>query len=91
VPSVTVPFRGGPYADVRLTFTLSRTWFVMGGLGRTVPGVFEGPPGTPQWRYFYGFGRSDWKPGSIFVTYHDWGPDWRAHNGVLAVGVNWSF
>jgi hypothetical protein len=64
---------------------------VMGGLGRTIPGVFEGPPGTPQWRYFYGFGRSDWKPGSIFVTYHDWGPDWRAHNGVLAVGVNWSF
>jgi hypothetical protein len=39
----------------------------------------------------YGFGRWDWRPGTFFVTYHDWGPDWRARNGVLAVGVNWAF
>ncbi|HET7824039.1 MAG TPA: hypothetical protein VFK90_01845, partial [Anaeromyxobacter sp.] len=91
VPGVTVPFRGGPYADARLTFTIARTWFVMGGIGHPVHGVFEGPLGTPQWRMVYGFGRLDWKPGSIFVTYYDWGPDWRAHNGVLSAGVNWAF
>ncbi len=91
VASVTVPFDGGPYADMRMTFTIARRWFVMAGVGRTIPGVFEGPAGTPDWRMVYGFGLWDWRPGSLFVTYHDWGPDWRARNGVLSVGVNWSF
>ena len=91
VAALTVPFAGGPYADLRVTFTLGGRWFAMGGLGRTIPDVFEGPAGTPRWRMVYGFGRWEWRPGSIFVTYHDWGPDWRARNGVLSVGVNWAF
>jgi len=91
VPAITVPFRGGPYADLRLTFTISRSVFVMGGLGRTIPGVFEGPAGTPDWRMVYGFGLASWRPGTLFVTYYDWGPDWRAHNGALTLGMNWSF
>lgn len=91
VASVTVPFRGGPYADLRVTFTLGRRLFAMGGIGRTIPGVFEGPAGTPRVRYVYGFGLWSWRPGSVFLTYHDWGPDWRARNGVLSLGVNWAF
>jgi hypothetical protein len=91
VASVTVPFSGGPYADLRMTFTIAGKWFAMGGLGRTIPDVFEGPAGTPRWRVVYGFGRWSWRPGSLFVTYHDWGPDWRARNGVLSLGVNWAF
>lgn len=91
VASVTVPFEGGPYADLRVTFTIDRRWFAMGGVGREIPGVFERPEGSPRWRMVYGFGRWDWRPGTFFVTYHDWGPDWRARNGVLAVGVNWAF
>lgn len=90
-PSVTVPYAGGPYVGARLTLTVAGSWFVMGGLGWTVPGVFPGPAGTPRARVVYGFGRRDWRPGSVFVTYHDWGPDERARNGVLAVGVNWAF
>lgn len=95
-PYVTVPFSGGPYAGGRLTLTYFRTWFVMAGVGWTppnseLPADLRAPAGTPRWRLFYGFGRWDWKPGSIFVTYHDWGPDWRAHNGILAFGVNWQF
>jgi hypothetical protein len=90
-PSVTVPFEGGPYVGARLTLTLSGKWFAMGGLGWTVPGVFTPPAGTPQWRVFYGFGRRDWKPGSLYVTYYDWGPNERARNGVLAVGIDWQF
>ena len=90
-PSVTVPFGGGPYLGARLTFTVAGSWFVMGGLGWTVPGVLPGPAGTPRWRMVYGFGRRDWQPGSVFVTYYDWGPDERARNGILAVGVNWGF
>jgi hypothetical protein len=90
-PFATVPFDGGPYLGGRLTFTISERWFAMGGVGWTVPGVFPPPPGVPRWRMFYGFGRRDWRPGSIFVTYHDWGPDERARNGILAVGVNWRF
>ncbi len=91
IASVTVPFSGGPYGDVRATLTLRGKWFLMGGLGRTIPSVFEGPPGTPRWRLVYGFGRWDWHPGTFFVTYHDWGPTWRAGNGILSVGLNWAF
>jgi hypothetical protein len=91
VTSVTVPFAGGPYADLRATFTFFGKWFAMGGVGWTVPGVFE-PPGTvSRWRVVYGFGRWDWRPGTFFLTYHDWGPDWRARNGVLSAGVSWRF
>ncbi|HET8538355.1 MAG TPA: DUF3131 domain-containing protein [Anaeromyxobacter sp.] len=91
VASVTVPFAGGPWADLRATFTIGGRLFAMGGIGRTIPGVFEGPPGTPDVRYFYGFGLWSWRPGSVFVTYHDWGPVWRDRNGVLSLGVNWAF
>jgi hypothetical protein len=66
----------------------------MGGVGYTLPGMpaaLEAPLGTPRWRMVYGFGRWDWRPGSLFVTYHDWGPTWRDRNGQLSVGVNWSF
>lgn len=90
-PSVTVPFEGGPYVGTRLTLTIARTWFAMGGVGWVVPGVLPGPAGAPRWRMFWGFGRLDWRPGSIFVTYHDWGPQARDRNGILAVGVNWRF
>ncbi len=91
-PFVTVPFAGGPYVGGRLTLTFSRRVFVMGGVGWTIPRTFEPRTGpAPAWRMFYGFGLWDWRPGSVFVTYHDWGPDWRAHNGILAVGVNWQF
>jgi hypothetical protein len=91
IVAVTVPFEGGPYADFRVTFTLWGKWFVMGGVGREIPGVFEGPAGVPQWRMVYGFGRWDWRPGTLHVTYYDWGPDWRDRNGVLQVGMNWRF
>jgi hypothetical protein len=86
-----VPRAGGPYVGGRLTLTLPRGWYAMGGLGWTVPGVHEGPLGTPEWRVVYGFGRLDWRPGSIFLTYHDWGPSYRDGNGIVAVGVNWAF
>ncbi len=89
--SATVPFAGGPYADARLTLTFLRHLFVMGGIGRTLPGVFPGPPGTPALRYVWGFGWADWRPGGIFVTYHDWGPNADARNGILSVGMNWRF
>ena len=90
-PSITVPFEGGPYVGARLTLTLYGRWFVMGGLGWTVPGVFPAPVGTPQWRVVYGFGRRDWSPGSLFITYYDWGPNERARNGILSVGIDWRF
>lgn len=90
-PSVTVPFEGGPYVGARVTFTIARSWFAMGGVGWVVPGVLPGPAGAPPWRMFWGFGRLDWRPGSIFVTYHDWGPEARERNGILAVGINWRF
>jgi hypothetical protein len=87
--SVVAPFAGGPYLHGRMTITLAQNWFVMGGIGWTIPDVFEGPAGTPRWRVVYGLGRSDWRPGGLFVTYHDWGPDSRQGNGILAVGLNW--
>ena len=90
-PSITVPFQGGPYAGGRLTLTFHEKWFVMGGLGWTIPGALPGPVGTPAWRLFYGFGLYDWRPGTLFVTYNDWGPNEHARNGVLAVGLNWRF
>jgi hypothetical protein len=42
---------------------------------------------------FWGIGRQTWRPGSIFLTYYDWGPDARQRtgSGVLALGVNWQF
>ncbi|HYS79856.1 MAG TPA: DUF3131 domain-containing protein [Anaeromyxobacteraceae bacterium] len=89
--AMTGPFSGGPYLSARVNLTFWRDWFVMGGLGWTVPGVLPGPVGTPTWRVVYGVGRSSWKPGSLFITYYDWGPSYRDHNGVLAVGVHWGF
>jgi hypothetical protein len=91
VASVVTPFNGGPYLDGRMTVTLKGAWFVVGGIGWTVPGVYQGPAGTPRWRVVYGFGYANWRPGSLFITYHDWGPDSRSGNGILAVGVNWAF
>jgi hypothetical protein len=91
IASVTVPFAGGPYADVRVTFTFFGKWFAMGGVGRAIPDVYDPPGRVPEWRMVYGFGRWDWRPGTFFLTYHDWGPDWRARNGVLSAGVNWRF
>jgi hypothetical protein len=87
----TVPYAGGPYVSARATLTIADKWFAMGGIGWTVPQVFEGPAGTPPWRIVYGFGRWDWRPGTLYVTYHDWGPTSDSHNGVLAVGVNLAF
>ena len=87
----TVPFDGGPYVSARVTLTIAEKWFAMGGIGWTVPRVFEGPVGTPPWRIVYGFGRWDWRPGTLYITYHDWGPTSGSHNGVLAVGVNLAF
>ncbi|WP_242354347.1 MULTISPECIES: DUF3131 domain-containing protein [unclassified Anaeromyxobacter] len=87
----TVPFGGGPYVSARATLTVAGKWFAMGGIGWTVPRVFEGPTGTPRWRVVYGFGRWDWRPGTFYVTYYDWGPTSWSHNGVLAVGVNLAF
>jgi hypothetical protein len=89
--AATAPFAGGPYLSARLNLVVARDWFVMGGIGWTVPGVLEGPLGTPRWRVVYGFGRSTWAPGSLFVTYYDWGPSYHDRNGVLAVGINWGF
>jgi hypothetical protein len=66
----------------------------MGGIGWTIPNVpreLQGPLGTPRWRVVYGFGRSNWRPGSLFVTYYDWGPTSRDGNGVLSIGMNWAF
>jgi hypothetical protein len=91
IASVTVPFAGGPYADVRATFTFFGKWFAMGGIGRSIPDVFDPPGSVPRWRMVYGFGRWDWRPGTFFLTYHDWGPEWRTRNGVLSAGVNWRF
>jgi hypothetical protein len=91
VASVTAPFKGGPYAMARVNVTIAGDFFVMGGVGRTLPGVLEGPPGTPGWRVVYGVGRWSWKPGSVFLTYYDWGPDSRSGNGILALGVNFAF
>jgi hypothetical protein len=91
ITSVVAPFAGGPYVHGRVQLSLGRTWFAMGGLGYTLPGVLEGPVGTPRWRVVYGFGRADWSPGGLFVTYHDWGPDSRSGNGILAMGVNWAW
>jgi hypothetical protein len=88
---VTVPFEGGPQLGARMSLELGGAWFVMGGFGWTVPGILPGPPGTPEWRVVYGFGRWSWRPGSIYLTYHDWGPSYRYGNGVVSLGVNWAF
>ena len=88
---VTVPFEGGLQLGARMTLELGGAWFVMGGAGWTVPEVFPGPPGAPPWRVVYGFGRSGWQSGSVYLTYHDWGPNYRYGNGVVSLGVNWAF
>ncbi|HZZ85152.1 MAG TPA: DUF3131 domain-containing protein [Anaeromyxobacteraceae bacterium] len=91
VAQVTTPFVGGPYLSARVNVTFWKDWFLMGGLGWTVPGVLPGPLGTPSWRVMYGLGRWSWKPGSVYVTYYDWGPDSHSGNGILAIGINWAF
>lgn len=91
---ITAPFEGGPYLAARVNLTIGTDWFLMGGIGWTIPNVpreLQGPLGTPRWRVVYGFGRSNWRPGSLFVTYYDWGPTSRDGNGVLSIGMNWAF
>ena len=91
---ITAPFVGGPYLATRLSLTIGTDWFVMGGLGWTIPSVppeLQGPLGTPRWRVVYGFGRTNWRPGSLFITYYDWGPTSHDGNGVLTIGMNWAF
>jgi hypothetical protein len=90
-PSLTVPFQGGPWVSGRLTLTLWQSWFVMGGLGWTIRGVFPPPAGVPTGHVFWGIGLQSWRSGSLFLTYYDWGPDARQRtgSGVLSFGVNW--
>ena len=73
--AATVPFAGGPYVSARATLTVGGKWFAMGGIGWTVPSVFEGPAGTPRWRIVYGFGRLDWRPGTLYRHLPRLGPD----------------
>jgi hypothetical protein len=89
--AVTVPFEGGPYGDFRVTLTFWEKWFVMAGVGHAIPDVYDRPEGSPTWRVVYGFGRRDWRPGTFHLTYHDWGPDEQARNGVLSLGWSWRF
>jgi hypothetical protein len=94
IVGATAPFSGGPYLNTRVTLTISKKWFAMGGVGWTIqslPSSFAGPQGTPRWRFVYGFGRWDWHPGTFYLTYYDWGPTGTSHNGVLAVGVNLAY
>jgi Protein of unknown function (DUF3131) len=91
IAAATAPLRGGPNVGARMQLTFRESWFLMGGLSWTVPGVWPGPPGTPEWRVVYGFGLWSWRPGSIYLTYHDWGPSYRQGNGVVSLGVNWAF
>jgi hypothetical protein len=94
----TLPLSGVPYGGPRVTLTAARRWYATVGLGRTIPGVREerGPAG---WRLEYGFGRWDWRPGTLFVAYRealslarlsDVEATYRQGNGVLTAGITWA-
>ncbi|GEJ55479.1 DUF3131 domain-containing protein [Anaeromyxobacter diazotrophicus] len=87
----TVPYVGGPYVGARGYLRFWERWFVFGGMGWVIPNVFPGPAGTPRWRPMFGVGEWDWRPGSIFFQYYNWGPDRSWRNGVFSVGMNWSY
>jgi len=91
MPFATVPYAGGPYVGARGYLRFWEKWFVFGGFGYVIPNVFPGPVGTPRWRPMYGVGMWDWRPGTIFVQYYNWGPDGSVRNGVISVGMNWSY
>lgn len=91
MPFATVPYVGGPYIGARGYLRFWEKWFVFGGFGWVIPGVFPGPVGTPRWRPMYGIGLWDWRPGTIFFQYYNWGPDSSWRNGVFSVGMNFSY
>lgn len=91
LPFATVPYVGGPYVGARATLTLWEKFFVMGGMGWVIPNVLPPPAGTPRWRPMFGIGIWDWRPGTLFVQYYNWGPSRALSNGVVAVGMNWSY
>ncbi|HTT26678.1 MAG TPA: hypothetical protein VMH90_06950, partial [Thermoplasmata archaeon] len=91
MPFATIPYVGGPYVGARANLTFWDRWFIFGGVGWVLPDVFPGPPGTPRWRPTFGIGEWDWRPGTIFVQYYNWGPDTSLQNGVISVGMNWSY
>lgn len=91
MPFATVPWVGGPYVGARGYLRFWERWFIFGGMGWVIPNVFPGPAGTPRWRPMFGAGEWDWRPGSIFFQYYNWGPDSSWRNGVFSVGMNWSY
>jgi hypothetical protein len=91
MPFATVPFAGGPYVGARANLTFGERWFLFGGIGWVIPGVLVGPAGTPRWRPMFGVGLWDWRSGTIFVHYYNWGPSSSLRNGVISVGMNWTY
>ncbi|MFY3742795.1 hypothetical protein ACOQFB_02705 [Anaeromyxobacter sp. Red801] len=98
----TVPFEGGPYAGARAALTLWGSWYVMGGFGRTVPGVLErarDAAPAPAWRLGWSVGRWSGRTGALFVTYRDElaldrlrtpGVKDRQGRGALMAGALWT-
>jgi hypothetical protein len=100
-----LPISGRLYGGGQATLVVAGTWFASFGLARTIPGVLDGiARGPAGWRLLYGLGRTDWRPGSLFVTYtdafdvvslHDLSqvtyPGNRQAHGVLVAGLNWAY
>ena len=96
----TMRFSDAPHLGGRTTLTLGRRWYATVGLARSVPSLLS-TRGPPAWRLEYGFGRWDWRPGSLFVAYRDalslarladadTKASWRQRNGVVTAGMTWA-
>jgi hypothetical protein len=87
---LTAPLRIGPALGTQLTLTFRERWFLMGGGSVYLPGLTVAERIDQRWRWSYGVGWRHWRPGTPFVTYFNWGPEYSPRAGVLAVGINWA-
>ena len=82
-----VPLDGVPLVGLRETVTFARAWFLRAGIN-----LLGG--GDVQW--VYGFGRYDWRPLGISLSYDNWGPNrvpdpGFRRRGAVTLGVNGAF
>jgi hypothetical protein len=89
-PFLDAPLRIGPALGARLNVFLWERFYVSAGLSYYIPGITRAEALARRLHPTYGVGYRDWRPGTPFLTFDNWGPFLEPSQGVMAIGFNWA-
>jgi len=89
-PFIDAPLRIGPAVGARLNLFFWERFYVSAGLSYYIPGITRAEALAARFHPTYGAGYRDWRPGTAFATFDNWGPSPSPSNAVMAIGLNWA-